>query len=642
VLGCPRTTHGRLSHESLTVSFEPSLSEENITMSRRTLTVAGGAAISALLATAFTAPATATPSAAGPSSAPAAEKLDDRSDGLEAERRDLGERATELVVSGDREVQDRGGSQAVKIAPGQWAQYGQQSSDNILTFLVEFGDQEDPRAGTDIDPDPEEEDIFPAIGTGPEHNQIPKPDRSVDNTTYWTEDFDRAHFMDMFFGSEGESFNDVYQELSSGRYSVGGDVSKWVKVPYNEASYGYTESQTDMTRFIDDGAEAWYDQQVAQGKTDEQIKAYLAEFDKWDRFDWNNNGDFKEPDGYIDHFQAVHAGEDESAGAPAWAIWAHRWAVNQSGFYEDGDGPTNYEENGGIEIGDTGFWIRDYTTEPENGGLGVFAHEYAHDLGLPDLYDTSGGENGTGFWTLMSSGSWLGHGADTIGTTPNHMGAWEKLRLGWLDYEMAKTGTESTHELGPSYHATKKAQAVLVELPKDAQGKSRYYIAENRQYAGYDTTLAEGPYNFGWTLTQPDRVEHFPYQDGLSITYWNTAQTNNRTRVHPGEGLVLPVDAHPAALRWSDGAVARNRIQTYDASFGLGSTDPISLHRETAEGMTTIDLPSRPAVRTFDDSDPNAYYDPANPMGSVRVAGTGTKIRVVQINPRGMMTIEVQ
>jgi bacillopeptidase F (M6 metalloprotease family) len=106
--------------------------------------------------------------------------------------------------------------------------------------------------------------------------------------------------------------------------------------------------------------------------------------------------------------------------------------------------------------------------------------------------------------------------------------------------------------------------------------------------------------------------------------------------------LALSVDAHPAALRWSDGEVARNRIQTFDATFGPGATDPIRLHRETAAGMTTIDVPSRSAVRVFDDSNPNAYYDPANPMGSVRVAGTGTKIRVVQINPNGMMTIEVK
>ena len=50
----------------------------------------------------------------------------------------------------------------------------------------------------------------------------------------------------------------------------------------------------------------------------------------------------------------------------------------------------------------------------------MFTHEYGHDLGLPDLYDTSGGENGTAFWTLMSSGSWLNEGeakGDAIGTT---------------------------------------------------------------------------------------------------------------------------------------------------------------------------------------------------------------------------------
>ena len=595
-------------------------------MSRRSIMVAGGVSTAALLTTAFTVPATAAPPADTPRADSVAQQSDDRADALEAERRALTAKATDLVVSGEREVQDRGGSKAVRVAPGQWAQYGLQSSDNILTFLIEFSDTKDPR--------------YPTAPAGPQHNEIPAPDRSKDNSTYWTEDFNRQHFLDMMFG-EGESFKDVYEELSSGRYTVDGDVSDWVQVPHNQASYGETENQADMTRFIDDGAEAWYAQQQAAGKSDEEIAAYLSEFDQWDRYDWDGDGDFAEADGYIDHFQAVHAGEDESAGAPSSAIWAHRWAANQAGTYKVG--PDGYGKLGGVEIGDTGVWIRDYTTEPENGGLGVFAHEYAHDLGLPDLYDTSGGENGTGFWTLMSSGSWLGHGDGdgTIGTTPNHMGAWEKLQLGWLDYEVARTGTESTHNLGPSYHATKGAQAVIVELPKDAEGKSRYYLAENRQYLGYDSTLATGPYNFGWTTSRPDQVEHFPYQNGLSINYWNTARTRNTVARHPGEGLVLPVDAHPSAVKWSDGTVARNRIQTYDATFGLEPTDPISLHRETEAGMTTLNVPSQAAVPVFDDSDPNAYYDAANPLGSVKVAGTGTQIRVVQSNRNGMMTIQV-
>ena len=72
----------------------------------------------------------------------------------------------------------------------------------------------------------------------------------------------------------------------------------------------------------------------------------------------------------------------------------------------------------------------------------MFAHEYGHDLGLPDFYDTNGGENCTAFWTLMSSGSWLNHGVDDIGTTPGYMGPWEKLQLGWLDYSVVDPGRE--------------------------------------------------------------------------------------------------------------------------------------------------------------------------------------------------------
>ena len=58
--------------------------------------------------------------------------------------------------------------------------------------------------------------------------------------------------------------------------------------------------------------------------------------------------------------------------------------------------------------------------------------------------------------------------------------------------------------------------------------------------------------------------------------------------------------------------------------------------------MTTLNVPSQKAVPVFDDTNPNAYYDPANPLGSVKVAGTGTTIRVVQSNKNGIMTIEVQ
>ena len=83
------------------------------------------------------------------------------------------------------------------------------------------------------------------------------------------------------------------------------------------------------------------------------------------------------------------------------------------------------------------MWVGDYTMQPENGGLGVFAHEYGHDLGLPDNYDTSGGDNGTGFWDLMSAGSYLGPGVEDLGARPGDMTAWDKFQLGWLNYEVS-------------------------------------------------------------------------------------------------------------------------------------------------------------------------------------------------------------
>jgi len=97
--------------------------------------------------------------------------------------------------------------------------------------------------------------------------------------------------------------------------------------------------------------------------------------------------------------------------------------------------------------------------------VGVFTHEYAHDMGIPDLYDYYG-ENGTGFWTLMSSGSWLDEGKDSIGNKPGHMGVWEKFQLGWANYEVARAGQKSQHNLGPMEFNTKQAQGVFVILPQ--------------------------------------------------------------------------------------------------------------------------------------------------------------------------------
>ncbi|GAA2600500.1 MULTISPECIES: immune inhibitor A domain-containing protein [Streptomyces] len=370
------------------------------------------------------------------------------------------EEALKQVISGNASVKKKDGSNVVQLkskkGDAKYVELGREKTDKIFTILVEFGDKVDSRYGGDA---------------GPLHNEIAKPNRRTDNSTAWQEDYDQEHFQDLYFGS-GKGVNSVktyYEKQSSGRYSVDGEVSDWVKVPYNEARYGSNKCDPDNCAWyaVQDGVTAWVADQKAAGRTDAQIKSQLAQYDQWDRYDFDGDGDFNEPDGYIDHFQIVHAGEDESAGGGAQgedAIWAHRWYA----FGTDA-GATGPADNklGGTQIGDTGIWVGDYTIQPENGGLGVYAHEYGHDLGLPDHYDTAGGDNSTGFWTLMSSGSWLGTGRNEIGDLPGDMNAWDKLQLGWLNYDTAKAGVNSWHKLGLAEYNTKHKQGLVVELPKE-------------------------------------------------------------------------------------------------------------------------------------------------------------------------------
>ncbi|MFD5217623.1 immune inhibitor A domain-containing protein [Streptomyces tendae] len=370
------------------------------------------------------------------------------------------EEALKQVISGNASVKKKDGSNVVQLkskkGDAKYVELGREKTDKIFTILVEFGDKVDSRYG----------------GTpGPLHNQIAKPNRKTDNSTAWQEDYDQEHFQDLYFGS-GKGVNSVktyYEKQSSGRYSVDGEVSDWVKVPYNEARYGSNKCDPDNCAWyaVQDGVTAWVADQKAAGRTDAQIKSQLTQYDQWDRYDFDGDGDFNEPDGYIDHFQIVHAGEDESAGGGAQgedAIWAHRWYA--FGTDAGATGPTD-NKLGGTQIGDSGIWVGDYTIQPENGGLGVYAHEYGHDLGLPDHYDTAGGDNSTGFWTLMSSGSWLGTGRNEIGDLPGDMNAWDKLQLGWLNYDTAKAGVNSWHKLGLAEYNTKHKQGLVVELPKE-------------------------------------------------------------------------------------------------------------------------------------------------------------------------------
>ncbi len=171
------------------------------------------------------------------------------------------------------------------------------------------------------------------------------------------------------------------------------------------------------------------------------------------------------------------------------------------------------------------------------------------------------------------------------------------------------------------------------------------YFAEYRNYVGYDDSLRTGPYNFG-NLDNPDLqnwVQHFPYQDGLLVWYYDESFGNNNIGDHclAGRcgGLYLPVDAHPQLLiRPDNGQVWRPRVQSFDSTFGLQRTDNVCLY-QSGQGPSCIGgLPANPV---FDDNQ-SYWVDPATTPGignmgwsSVIVPNTGTRIRVVGTSDHG-------
>lgn len=690
--------------------------------------------------------------------APAAQpRIDDRPDPLTTRQRELKQKALDAVLNG------KAFGRTHAVARGQYVELTREGEGALWTVLGEFAN-------------------LP-------HNSIPAPDRAVDNSTLWVPDFSREYFMDLLFDDApgANSMRNFYIEQSANRYTVHGDVTEWIPVP-NNAEYYDDNPDTNVWLFLEDTVNGWYDAQIAAGQTPEQINEHLSQFDVWDRYDYNGNGNFDEPDGYIDTFQSVHAGEGEEGGGAPWTIWSHSWYARYGDIGVTGPA---FNLMGGIQVGGSDYWVGKYTIQPENGGVGVFTHEYGHDLGLPDLYDYYG-ENGTGFWTLMSSGSWIDEGKDTIGNKPSHMGAWEKFQLGWLNYEVAYAGQKSSHKLGPMEYNTKQAQGLFVVLPQkpvtahigdpyagsyfyfsgsannlrnsmtkaftlgagaqlaakvnygievgydyanvivstdggatwqtvptnlsnssvesngidgfsngwvdlsadlsaytgdvllgfryssdggvnydgfmvddiqvsgyDLDGGetdtgwtftgfvrttgtedklyNQYYVAEYRTYMGYDQGLQVGPYYFGYA-SMPNYVDHFPYQDGLLLHYWDTSQADNNTGLHPGQGLLLPIDAHYQTLYRYDGVRWRNRIQTYDSTFTLAPTDGIpNIHH--ADVLSPV--PSLPAVKAFDDR--VLHYDPANPLGSVIHPNTGTIIEIRSFSAQGgFMQIQVR
>lgn len=274
-------------------------------------------------------------------------------------------------------------------------------------------------------------------------------------TTY----FNSTNFDDLLFGNNSTgSLKDYYNEISYGHFQIDGSVSGWYQSSLNQS-----QAVDDVRQYVAEVAS------LADPDFD------YGQFDNDGPDNIPNSGD---DDGYVDGLVVVYpgclSGEDN--------LWAHQSSLGSNQYVSNDQTP-----NGDYII------VNSYMVCPELPGssncittdlcpMGLFAHEFGHILGLPDLYDrdqSNGDSEGLGEWCLMASGNWLGW----YGDTPSHMSSWCKIEMGWMEPTISNNGTTDVPI------AQLATSPTAIKVWEDDYRSNRYFLIENRQAHGFDSYI---------------------------------------------------------------------------------------------------------------------------------------------------------
>eukprot|EP00545_Synedropsis_sp_CCMP1620_P004781 CAMPEP_0119029488 /NCGR_PEP_ID=MMETSP1176-20130426/40542_1 /TAXON_ID=265551 /ORGANISM="Synedropsis recta cf, Strain CCMP1620" /LENGTH=806 /DNA_ID=CAMNT_0006985835 /DNA_START=112 /DNA_END=2532 /DNA_ORIENTATION=+ len=259
------------------------------------------------------------------------------------------------------------------------------------------------------------------------------------------------------------SVADVFFENSYETFVLESYVSPWIKVDRSEEQtvagyYGLNRPETKVT---------WTEA--------------LTKFDNMNLIDLNDWDE--DHDGKFDCTVILHSGSPAESGGidcennkdMEGRIWSH---ATSSNLYSTG-----------IARVDRFYVASAVFQECPPGGSGtkwgiarvaVIAHECAHFLGLPDLYDTEGGQ-GVGTFDLLGN-MWGWYGNQHY---PPLMGAWCKLKLGWA---------RATHVQGPvankEYSLAPACDSSEILYIDHRMDEGEYYLLEYRFPCGFDKEMS--------------------------------------------------------------------------------------------------------------------------------------------------------
>lgn len=260
-------------------------------------------------------------------------------------------------------------------------------------------------------------------------------------TTYPQSSFD--NYMNQVNYNNTGSFRDYYLEASYGQLTVNSTVTVWVTVPNTHDYYG---PDSRWAEFVRDAVNA--------------ADAAGIDFSQFD-----NDGD-----GKVDGIAVIHQGDGQEESGDVNDIWSHSWNLSSGGYYVTKDG----------------VQVDAYTCQPETSAagmaqIGVMCHEFGHNLGAPDFYDTNystgGYYAGTGYWDLMASGSWNG---SPSGSKPAHHNMWTKIFYDWVTPVEISAGADLTLANAENSGACYKITTTT---------SNEYFLLANRQQQGFDVAI---------------------------------------------------------------------------------------------------------------------------------------------------------
>ncbi len=295
---------------------------------------------------------------------------------------------------------------------------------------------------------------------------VDSPDPTYSNTEIQQSLFDGP--------SQNGTVTEFYSEASSGVFTVGGQVLPWVRTALTlsetvGASYGL-------------GEDAKTGEFLTQALREADEVVGFGEFDNDGPDGVPNSGD---DDGFVDALAFQFLETSASCGGPA--IWPHRSRI--ANWMEEPFATADSQPDGAPVFVDSYIIQSTVTCDgTELATASTIAHELGHVLGLPDLYDRSLGllpeqrRWVVGCWSLMAAGAWgCGTALRNDWKRPTHLGAWERVQLGWADEHVLDNIAFQEWTLAPVL-----TSGGILRIPLTA---TESFLVEYRIRSGFDREL---------------------------------------------------------------------------------------------------------------------------------------------------------